>query len=145
MTGSALLHKLSKQTGFVCVFPCFRNMTENTFALRFALPVWDYFLCIYLNIILADRVTLHLAGIQHMKILHTVAGKFRKSRNTFWFRATLTNNQFAFAYINGLVPAMIKEIQSTQYRNRVFTIILLVKSGFVQGAFYRQRRFGFNT
>jgi hypothetical protein len=94
-----LFHKFGKNAGFVSSFPFSRNMAENTFAHGAAFPVGNHFAFVGINIFLWNGVSLLVAGVEHMKIIHTVASQLWESGNRFWPRSAFANNQFIIAPI----------------------------------------------
>ena len=110
MPGGALLHELRKHAGVIGLFPLFGNMAENTLTLGLALPVRNNLPLVGVDILLGDVVLLKLAGVQHVKVLNGMTGKFRERRNGLGLRAALPHYKFVRADIDGLFGANLIEV-----------------------------------
>ena len=108
-------------------------MAEDAFPLGTAFPVRDHLPLVGIDIFLTDGVTLQLPGIQYMQVLHAMAGKFREGRHGLGAGPPLANDQLVLADIDRLPLADLKEVQGTQDRDRILSVILPIKTGLDQG------------
>ncbi len=76
---------------------------------------------------------MQLPGIQYMQVLHAMAGKFREGRHGLGAGPPLANDQLVLADIDRLLLADLKEVQGTQDRDRILSVILPIKTGLDQG------------
>ena len=110
MARSALLHELGEHPGAVGFLPFLGHMVENALPLRLAFPVRNHLTFVGIDILLTDMVSLQFAGVQHMQVLHAVAGKFRERRYRLRPGAALAHDQFVRADINRLLRADFVEV-----------------------------------
>ena len=116
-------------------FPLLRDVVEDTFALCLACPVGYDFALVGVNVLLRDVVALEFAGVQRVKVLHTMAREFGEGGNSLGHRATFTDNQLVGADIDGLLLAYLIEIPGTQYGCGHGAIVLLVNLSLDEGTF----------
>ena len=134
MARGALLHELGEHAGVISLLPLLGDMVENTFPLRLPLPIRDYLALVRVDILLADVIRLQLPGIQHVKILHAVAGQFRERRNRLRPGTALAHDQLVRADIQRFFRADFIEILCAENRNRILAVVLLVERGLDEGA-----------
>ena len=127
MPGCALLHKFSKEAGFIRSAPLIRHVRKNSLALSLPLPEGNHLLCIGFDILSADCVPLKFAAVQYLQILHRMTCELRESRHCFWLWPTLANNQLIVPNIYGFLFTNLHEVERPEYRNRVLAPVLLIK------------------
>ena len=135
MPRGALLHELGEHAGVVGFLPLLGHMVEDALALRLAFPVRDHLALIRVDVLLADVVRLQFAGVQHMEVLHAVAGEFRERRDGLRLGAALAHDQLVRADVQRLLRADLVEVFRAEHRDRIFSIVLLVERSLDEGAF----------
>ena len=96
-----------------------------------AFPVRDHLPLVSIDIFLGDCVTLQLPGIQYMQVLHAMAGKFREGRHGLGAGPARQRSTRPRRY-RRLLLADLKEVQGTQDRDRILSVILPIKTGLDQ-------------
>ena len=135
MARGALLHELGEHAGVVGFLPLLGHMVEDALALRLALPVRDHLALVRVDVLLADVVRLQLAGVQHVEVLHAVAGEFRERRDGLRLGASLAHDQLVRADVQRLLRADLVEVLRAEHRDRIFSIVFLVERSLDEGAF----------
>ena len=136
----SLLHELGEEAGLIGGPPFIRDMAEDSFANRFALPVRDHFACVGRNIFFTDGVTLLFAGIEDMEIFNRVTGQLGEGRYRLRPRAAFGDDQLVITDVESLFLAVVEKIQRPHDRDRVLAVILPVESRLVQSPLDRQTR-----
>lgn len=142
MAGSPLLHEFGEDTGLVEGFPAFGHVVEDAVTLGAALPEWNHFLLVFLNLAVGDGVVLDLAAAEHLEVLHGVAVQFGERRHGFGLGSTLADDELVVADVDPLLGAEVVEVLGPEDGDRVFPLVLPVKFGFDQCPFDSERRLG---
>ena len=142
MAGSPLLHEFGEDTGLVEGFPAFGHVVEDAVTLGAALPEWNHFLLVFLNLAVGDGVVLDLAAAEHLEVLHGVAVQFGERRHGFGLGSALADDELVVADVDPLLGAEVVEVLGPEDGDRVFPLVLPVKFGFDQCPFDSERRLG---
>ena len=145
MARRPLLHEFGKQSRLVGQPPCLRHVTEDPLPLRLARPVGNHLRAVALDILLRNGVALQFAGVEHVQILHAVAGELRKGRHALGLRTPLAHHQLPLAQVEHLPPAVVVKIRRPQHRDGQLSEVLLVKCRFVKRPLDGKRRFRLDT
>ena len=127
MTGSALLHELCEYARVVGFLPFLRDVPEDPFALRLALPVGDDLPLVRVDVFLTDVIGLERTGIQHVQVFHTVAGQFREGRDGLRPRAALADDQFVRPDVERLFRADLIKIPGAQDGYGILAVVFFIE------------------
>jgi len=116
-------------------------MTEDPLPLCLARPVGNHLRTVGLDILLRNGIALQFAGVEHLQILHAVAGELRKGGHALGPRTPFAHDQLPLAQVDLLPPAVVVKISRPQHRNGQLPEVLFVKCRFVQRPFDGERRF----
>ena len=139
MARGALLHKFCKHSRLVGQSPRLGHVCEDPLPLGLARPKGNDGGAVGFYIFFRDGIALQLPGVEHIQILHAVAGQFGKGRHALGPRAPLAHNQLPFAQVDRFSGAVVVEICRPQHRHRQLPEVLPVKLRFVQRPFDRER------